>query len=176
MDVIQLVYQNKVYIVLGTNVGNWKNNFRQSLLQLSDLGTINNFSSVYLSRPYGYEYQNYFYNMAIELLTKKDPYKLINDLKLIERKLKKKKIIKNGPRTIDIDIIFYNNLIFNKIFLTIPHPRAHLRDFVLYPICDICPFYIHPILKKTIKELKNNLKEKFIFKKINRQKENILIF
>tara|TARA_B100000700_G_C14629695_1_gene662166 strand:- start:44 stop:556 length:513 start_codon:yes stop_codon:yes gene_type:complete len=170
------VYQNKVYIVLGTNVGNWKNNFKQSLLLLNSLGTINNFSSIYLSRPYGYQYQKYFYNMAIELLTKKDPYKLINDLKLIEKKLKKNKIIKNGPRTIDIDIIFYNNLIFNKIFLTIPHPRAHLRDFVLYPICDICPFYIHPILKKTIKELKNNLKEKFIFKKINRQKENILIF
>ena len=173
---IQSVYQNKVYIVLGTNVGNWKNNFKQSLLLLNSLGTINNFSSIYLSRPYGYQYQKYFYNMAIELLTKKDPYKLINDLKLIEKKLKKNKIIKNGPRTIDIDIIFYNNLIFNKIFLTIPHPRAHLRDFVLYPICDICPFYIHPILKKTIKELKNNLKEKFIFKKINRQKENILIF
>ncbi len=170
------MYQNKVYIVLGTNVGNWKNNFKQSLLLLNSLGTINNFSSIYLSRPYGYQYQKYFYNMAIELLTKKDPYKLINDLKLIEKKLKKNKIIKNGPRTIDIDIIFYNNLIFNKIFLTIPHPRAHLRDFVLYPICDICPFYIHPILKKTIKELKNNLKEKFIFKKINRQKENILIF
>ena len=170
------MYQNKVYIVLGTNVGNWKNNFKQSLLLLNSLGTINNFSSIYLSRPYGYQYQKYFYNMAIELLTKKDPYKLINDLKLIEKKLKKNKIIKNGPRTIDIDIIFYNNLIFNKIFLTIPHPRAHLRDFVLYPICDICPFYIHPILKKTIKELTNNLKEKFIFKKINRQKENILIF
>ena len=176
MDVIQLVYQNKVYIVLGTNVGNWKNNFRQSLLQLSDLGTINNFSSVYLSRPYGYEYQNYFYNMAIELLTKKDPYKLINDLKMIERKLKKKKIIKNGPRTIDLEIIFYNNLIFNKLFLTIPHPRAHLRDFVLYPIKDMSPFYIHPTKKKTINNLVLELKENYILKRINRTKESLLIY
>ena len=167
MDVIQLVYQNKVYIVLGTNVGNWKNNFRQSLLQLSDLGTINNFSSVYLSRPYGYEYQNYFYNMAIELLTKKDPYKLINDLKLIERKLKKKKIIKNGPRTIDLDIIFYNNLIFNKLFLTIPHPRAHLRDFVLRPIADIDSSFIHPTKKTSIRNLISQLDENFTFRKLS---------
>tara|TARA_B100000029_G_scaffold172996_1_gene169466 strand:- start:10247 stop:10759 length:513 start_codon:yes stop_codon:yes gene_type:complete len=170
------VFQNKVYIALGTNLGNWKRNFNQSFVELNKLGFINNFSSVYISKPYGYKNQNLFYNTVIEFKTHFNPIKLIKSLKLIEKKLKKKKIIKNGPRIIDLDIIFYNKIILTNNLLTIPHPRAHLRDFVLYPIQEMNPFYRHPSEKKTIKELINKLENKFILKKIKREKRNVLIF
>ncbi len=170
------MFQNKVYIALGTNLGNWKRNFNQSFVELNKLGFINNFSSVYISKPYGYKNQNLFYNTVIEFKTHFNPIKLIKSLKLIEKKLKKKKIIKNGPRIIDLDIIFYNKIILTNNLLTIPHPRAHLRDFVLYPIQEMNPFYRHPSEKKTIKELINKLENKFILKKIKREKRNVLIF
>tara|TARA_Y100000590_G_scaffold419880_1_gene522023 strand:+ start:233 stop:745 length:513 start_codon:yes stop_codon:yes gene_type:complete len=170
------VFQNKVYIALGTNIGNWKNNFNQVFLELNKVGVIKKFASIYLSKPFGYKDQKYFYNTAIEFKTSLSPHLLIKKLELIEKNLKKKKLIANGPRSIDLDIIFYNKIVFNKTRLTIPHPRAHLRDFVLFPISEMNPFYIHPIMKKTVKELSNNLTTSFIFKKINRQKENVLIF
>ena len=75
-----------------------------------------------------------------------------------------------------MDIIYYNKFVLRKDSLIIPHPRAHLRDFVLYPICEIIPFYIHPIIKKTTKHLISQLKKKYIFKIIKKQKGSELIF
>ena len=94
--------QNKVIIALGTNVGNWKNNFNQAFININKLGHINNFSSIYVSKPYGYSNQNFFYNTAIELLTLIEPNELCKKLQLIEKKLKKEKLFKNGPRRINI--------------------------------------------------------------------------
>ena len=168
--------KNKVYISLGTNTGNWKNNFNQAFRALESIGYITNSASIYLSEPYGYKDQNFFYNTAIELNTNLYPYELITKLQMIEKKLKKNKLMINGPRRIDLDIIFYEKIVIKNNLLTIPHPRAHLRDFVLCPIIEMNPFYFHPVLKKSIKELLNNLKEKFIFKKITKQKESLLIF
>ena len=95
---------------------------------------------------------------------------------ILKKKLKKEKLFKNGPRRIDLDIIFYNRIILKKNLLIIPHPRAHLRDFVLNPICEINPFFIHPIQRKTIKELINKLRKNYILKKIIRQKNSVRIF
>ena len=67
-------------------------------------------------------------------------------------------------------------MIIKKNLVLIPHPQAHLRDFVLYPIYDMNPFFMHPLEKKTIRELINNLEENYIFKKINRQKDSVLIY
>tara|TARA_Y100000590_G_scaffold449360_1_gene587366 strand:+ start:1308 stop:1820 length:513 start_codon:yes stop_codon:yes gene_type:complete len=170
------VYQNRSYIVLGTNKGNWKNNFNQALSQIKHIGLISNFSGVYLSKPYGYNKQNDFYNMAIELRTDLNAIKLLLATQLIEKRMKKNKLFKNGPRIIDLDIIFFNKIILRKNFLILPHPRAHLRDFVLQPICEINPFYVHPILKKTMKEIYLNLNKKFVIKIIRKQRENLLIF
>ena len=167
---------NKVFIALGTNIGNWKNNFNQSFIQISKIGHISNFGSVYLSNPYGFKDQNFFYNTAIELTTTLGVMKLMEELKIIEKKIQKNKLFTNGPRRIDIDIIFYNKAMINNKSVSIPHPRAHLRDFVLYPIYDMNPFFTHPSEKKTIKELINNLEENYIFKKINRQKDSVLIY
>ena len=167
---------NKVYIALGTNTGNWKNNFNQSFIQLNKIGHITNFGSVYLSNPYGFKDQNFFYNTAIELTTTLGVMKLMEELKIIEKKIQKNKLFTNGPRRIDLDIIFFNKMMIKKKSVLIPHPRAHLRDFVLYPIYDMNPFFTHPSEKKTIKELINNLEEKYIFKKISRQQDSVLIY
>ena len=167
---------NKVYIALGTNTGNWKNNFNQSFIQLNKIGHITNFGSVYLSNPYGFKDQDFFYNTAIELTTTLGVMKLMEELKIIEKKIQKNKLFTNGPRRIDLDIIFFNKMMIKKKSVLIPHPRAHLRDFVLYPIYDMNPFFIHPSEKKTIKELINNLEEKYIFKKISRQQDSVLIY
>ena len=161
---------------MGTNVGNWKNNFNQSFIQINRIGKITNFGSVYLSNPSGFKDQNFFYNTAIELITRLSAVKLMEELKIIEKKMHKKKLFANGPRRIDLDIIFYNKMIISNHSVSIPHPRAHLRDFVLFPIYDMSPFFRHPIEKKTIKELINNLKESYIFKKVNRQKGSVLIY
>ena len=167
---------NKVFIALGTNIGNWKNNFNQSFIQINKIGYITNFGSVYLSNPCGFQNQNFFYNTAIELTTTLGVIKLMEELKIIEKRIQKKKLFINGPRRIDLDIIFYNKMIIKNKSVSIPHPQAHLRDFVLYPIYDMNPFFMHPLEKKTIKELINNLEENYIFKKINRQKDSVLIY
>ena len=101
---------------------------------------------------------------------------LLADINQIEKKIQKNKLFVNGPRRIDLDIIFFNKIIIKKNLVLIPHPRAHLRDFVLYPIYDMSPFFRHPLEKKTIKELIYNLKENYIFKKINRRKDSGLIY
>lgn len=170
------MFHNKVFIALGTNIGNWKNNFNQSFFQLNKIGHITNFGSVYLSKPYGFKDQDFFYNTAIELTTILKPIQLLEKIKIIEKIIQKNKLIVNGPRRIDLDIIFFNKIIIRRKFISIPHPRAHLRDFVLYPISDMQPFFIHPSEKKTIRELINSLKENYILKKINRQKDSVLIY
>tara|TARA_B100001123_G_scaffold437258_1_gene569100 strand:- start:765 stop:1277 length:513 start_codon:yes stop_codon:yes gene_type:complete len=170
------VFQNKVIIALGTNIGNWKNNFNQALFELNKIGFISNFGSIYYSKPFGFKNQSFFYNTAIEFITLANPIKLLQDIQIIEKKIKKNKFFVNGPRRIDLDIIFYNKIILKKNNLIIPHPRAHLRDFVLYPIKDMSPFYIHPTKKKTINNLVLELKENYILKRINRTKESLLIY
>ena len=99
---------NKVFIALGTNIGNWKNKFNQSFIQLNKIGHIINSGSVYLSHPYGFKNQDYFYNTAIELTTTLGIMKLMGELKIIEKKIQKNKLFTNGPRRIDLDVIFFN--------------------------------------------------------------------
>ena len=167
---------NKVYIALGTNVGNWKNNFNQAVRLISNKGLITQFASVYLSHPYGYEKQNYFYNSVLELKTNLSPYDLFDELMIIEKKLQKNKLFVNGPRKIDLDIIFFNNLILRSSKLTIPHNQAHLRDFVLLPLMEMNPFYMHPLKKQTISSIYKKLKDKYVFKAKRRQKESLIVY
>ena len=153
---------NKTYIALGTNVGNWKNNFNNAVRLISNVGIITQFASIYLSHPFGYEKQHYYYNSALELKTNLSPYGLFNELQMIEKKLQKNKLFINGPRKIDLDIIFFNKLVLKSRKLTIPHYEVHLRDFVLLPLMEINPFYIHPLKKETISTIYKNFKDKYV--------------
>ena len=175
MAVSPSVYPNRVIIALGSNVGNWKINFNQCLKKISNFGLITRIGNIYVSKPYGHVQQKNFHNTAIELMTNHSPLQLMRGLKLVEKVLKKNKTITNGPRRIDIDIVFYNQLVFQNNQLTIPHPRAFKRDFVLYPINDIDPFYFHPTKHKTIKSLIEGLNEKYIEKTIMQPRDSLLI-
>ena len=167
---------NKAYIALGTNVGNWKNNFNQAIRLISKKVAITQLASIYLSQPYGYEQQHYFYNSALELETSLSPHSLFGELQIIEKKLQKNKLFVNGPRRIDLDIIFFNKLILRSRKLTIPHYEAHLRDFVLLPLMEINPFYMHPLKKETISRIYKKLKMKYVFKINRRLKESLVIY
>ena len=157
------MYQTDSVIALGSNLGNSIYNLGCAIKELRKFGYISKIADVYISKPYGYKYQDNFYNTAVLLKTNKQPLELINIISQIEKKLKKNKRIINGPRNIDIDIIFYGK---NKYFfsnLIIPHPRLHIRKFVIKPICDINPLWEHPILKKTAINLLKGLANQKIF-------------
>ena len=161
------MYQTDSVIALGSNLGNSIYNLGCAIKELRKFGYISKIADVYISEPYGYKYQDNFYNTAVLLKTNKQPLELINIISQIEKKLKKNKRIIYGPRNIDIDIIFYGK---NKYFfsnLIIPHPRAKDRDFVLLPILDINPFIQHPTEKKSIKTLSAKLQKKYIIKKLS---------
>jgi len=175
MAVSLCVYLNKTFLALGSNVGNWKLNFNKCLNELQKKGELVSIGSIYISKPYGYKEQNNFYNTAVEFHTNSSPIKLMNELQLIEKKLYKNKLIKNGPRRIDIDIIFFNLLKINQANLVIPHPRAANRDFVIFPLCDIDPYFKHPIAKKSLKKLKVEIEDTYIEKKIKQPKDLFVI-
>ena len=175
MAVILCVYLNKVFLALGSNVGNWKLNFNRCLSELQSIGKLISIGNIYISKPYGYKKQNNFYNTAVEFHTNSSPIKLMHELQLIEKKLHKNKLIKNGPRRIDIDIIFFNSLKINQENLVIPHSRAVNRDFVIFPLCDIDPYFKHPVENKSLKKIKTEIQEKYIEKKIKQPKDLFVI-
>lgn len=161
------MYPTNYYIALGTNVGNYINNFSNAIVELNKIGQVIKMANIYKSKPYGYLKQNYFYNSMVHLKSEFLPIELINKIQLIEKKLKKNKRIINGPRKIDLDIIFWDYKIFNSYELSIPHPRASERDFVLLPLQDITPNFRDPVSKFTVKELIKGLKNYYIIEKLS---------
>ena len=138
-----------------------------AVFELSKMGNITKIANVYKSKPFGYLKQNYFYNTMVSLKSEIHPNELIKKIHLIERKLHKNKKIINGPRKIDLDIIFWEQKIFKNNILAIPHPRAQERDFVLYPLLDIDPFFKDPVSKLSVKELIKKLKDHYVIEKLN---------
>jgi 2-amino-4-hydroxy-6-hydroxymethyldihydropteridine diphosphokinase len=161
------VYPTNYYIALGTNVGNYINNFSNAILELKKIGKVVKMANIYKSKPYGYLKQNFFYNTMVHLKSEILPIELINKIQLIERKLKKNKRIINGPRRIDLDIIFWDHKIIKIQELSIPHPRATERDFVLLPMQDIVQNFRDPVSKLTIKELILRLKNYYIIERLS---------
>ena len=161
------MYPTNYYIALGTNVGNYINNFSHAIVELKKIGQVIKMANIYKSKPYGYLKQNFFYNSMVHLKSELLPTELMNKIQLIEKKLKKNKRIINGPRKIDLDIIFWGYKIFNNRELSIPHPRVSERDFVLFPLQDIAPNFRDPVSKMTVKELIKELKNYYIVEKLS---------
>ena len=161
------MYPTNYYIALGTNVGNYINNFSNAILELKKIGQVVKMANIYKSKPYGYLKQNFFYNTMVHLKSEILPIELINKIQLIERKLKKNKRLINGPRRIDLDIIFWDHKIIKIQELSIPHPRASERDFVLLPMQDIVQNFRDPVSKLTIKELILRLKNHYIIERLS---------
>lgn len=130
---------NRIYLGLGSNVGDTKKNLSQAIEFLREKILIEEESSLYKTEPVGYAHQDWFMNMVIKGRTDLSPEDLLVFLKEIERKMKRKKTIVNGPRTIDIDILLYEDISLNKENLIIPHPRMTERNFVMVPLNEIAP-------------------------------------
>jgi 2-amino-4-hydroxy-6-hydroxymethyldihydropteridine diphosphokinase len=144
---------NRACLSLGSNLGDRLENLKKALEKLKDLGIVEKASSVYETDPVGYLDQPQFLNMACLLATKLSPEELLKGLKMLEEEMGREASFRNAPRPIDVDIIFFNEIVFDSPDLTIPHPRMHERAFVLAPLAELVPEDIHPVLKRTVSDL-----------------------
>lgn len=129
--------ENKVYIGIGTNMGDRGQNIENALSEIEKIATIAKKSSIHETKPVGFEEQGDFYNMVIEISTNIRPIDLIIKLQEIEHKMGRVRGIKNGPRIIDLDILTYEDEVINEPNLVIPHPKMFERDFVMKPLKEI---------------------------------------
>ena len=142
------------YIGIGSNLGNREENCLRAVSLLTEHGlTLLKRSSIIKTEPWGMEEQPSFINMAVAVETTLSPVKLLVVLKEIETDLGRIETFRWGPRIIDLDILFYDDLVMEKPALSIPHPHIKDREFVLKPLAEIAPDLVHPVLKKSIKEL-----------------------
>ncbi len=136
---------HKVYLSLGSNVGDRAENLRTAIHHLDRLGKVVTVSSFYETEPVELTAQPWFLNCAIELDTEKMPRQLINGVLAIEQEMGRRRRQKKGPRNIDIDILLFGNSVVEARGLTIPHPAMHERRFVLEPLAEIAPDARHPV-------------------------------
>ncbi|PKP11812.1 MAG: 2-amino-4-hydroxy-6-hydroxymethyldihydropteridine diphosphokinase [Bacteroidetes bacterium HGW-Bacteroidetes-4] len=145
----------KVFLELGGNQGDRWQLLADAIKLIGDrVGTIVGQSSVYETPPWGFESRDFFLNQVIQVITPLEPVALIQELQLIERSLGRvREAQQYASRSMDIDLLFYGNRVLQTDNLQVPHPRLHLRNFVLLPLCEIDPDFVHPVLKKNIAEL-----------------------
>src|SRR5262249_21713097 len=146
------------YIALGSNLGDRRAFLDRALMALRPHVSIPRVSSYYVTAPVGGPPgQGPYLNGVAELETTLAPEQLLKALLDVEQSLGRVRQEKFGPRTIDLDVLLYGDLIHNSPDLTIPHPRLHERRFVLQPLAEIAPLVVHPVLKKSIAELLEQL-------------------
>jgi 2-amino-4-hydroxy-6-hydroxymethyldihydropteridine diphosphokinase len=145
---------HSVYLLTGSNQGNRKEQLEQSIAELElHAGTIIKASAMYETEAWGIEGLPAHLNQALLLQTKLDPTELLSVIHNIENKLGRIRQQKWGVRAIDIDIIYFDRIILNLPQLTVPHPLMQQRNFVLAPLAEIAPDFVHPILLQTNKQL-----------------------
>ena len=158
----------RVYLGLGTNLGDREKNLDQALYKIAEvIGIIVSRSSVYETEPWGFLSSDQFLNMVIGVDTNLKPSGLLGRLLMIESLLGRLRDGKQySSRIIDIDILLYGRQKVDTISLKIPHPRMQERKFVLVPLCEIAPRTVHPIFEKTMTELLNECKDTGSIKKL----------
>jgi 2-amino-4-hydroxy-6-hydroxymethyldihydropteridine diphosphokinase len=149
----------EIFLSIGTNLGDKKQNLEWALAEINvQIGEINSCSSIYESKPWGFDTKEYFFNIMIKLTTTMNPEELLKNCQAIENKMGRIRDGKIGytSRVIDIDIIYYEEQIVRSPQLKIPHPLLHERNFVLAPLCEIAPTKLHPLFLMDSTELLKN--------------------
>ena len=158
---------NRTYLLIGGNLGNRIENMEKARKLIADkIGEILAISPLYETEAWGKTDQPPFLNQVILSKTFLSPEQLLNKILDIEQMMGRQRNEKFGPRTIDVDILFFNDLIINKPGLTIPHPQLQLRRFALEPLQAIAGNYIHPVFRKTIAQLLKECPDPLAVKKL----------
>lgn len=158
----------KYFLCFGSNLGKKRKNLRQALSLLEkERVKILRSSSLYKTQPVDVPHQSWFYNQVVEVETDFSPKALLRLIKNIEQSMGRNTSVQKGPRIIDIDILLAGDTVISTEELVIPHPRIEERNFVLFPLREISPGTVHPLLKKTIEDLWKNSKDQSLVKKIN---------
>jgi len=144
---------NLAHLSLGSNIGDREAQLRKGIARLETSGKITAVSSFYETEPVEFTQQALFLNCAVALETSLAPKELMSRLLEIEREFGRERVQKKGPRTMDIDILLFGNLVMSSPELTIPHPAMAKRRFVLEPLAEIAPEVMHPVSQKTARQL-----------------------
>ena len=149
------------YIGIGSNIGDKVHQCEKAVSEIVkiDRHKLLAKSSLFKTQPIGYTSQDWFVNAVIEIETDLEPLDLLRSLKAIEARLGRTETFRWGPRVIDLDLLLFDQEEIQTEELQIPHPRFHERQFVLIPLAEIDRGLVHPVLKKTVGELLDNLKE-----------------
>lgn len=149
------IKQNIAYIGFGSNLNDRLEYIKTAAKEISGSENckIKKFSSIYETKPYGEKEQPNFLNAVAKIETGLSVHELFSFIKNVEKKLGRKETYKWGPREIDLDLLFYNDIVFSDENLTIPHPGIPNRDFVLTPLTEIEPMLFHPVLKQKISDI-----------------------
>jgi len=151
---------NRVYLALGANLGNKSANLLRAIGFIAEkIGVFSAISSVYETKPWGFESENSFLNMVVCVETQLPPDEILSITQSIEKTVGRLQKTNHCycDRSIDIDLIAYNDLILQTENLQLPHPLFHLRRFVLEPFNEIAPDFVHPVLHKKVKKLLSEL-------------------
>ncbi len=162
---------NEAYLLLGTNLGNRAGNLARARKAIEErMGPLQKQSSVYETEPWGISGQQAFYNQTLVVFTPLGALELLTIIHQVEQEMGRVRKERYGARVIDIDILFFNQEVYNTPALTIPHPRITERNFVLVPLAEMAPGFIHPVLKLPIGALLKQSTDQLLVKRLDEAK------